>query len=124
MRKMLFFLVLGLIILGFSTCYYNNEETLYSINACDTTNITFHATIAPIFEANCLRCHGNEVALSNGAGIRLQDYADVKTHLDRAYGAMSHQEGFLPMPKDMSALIDECSIRKVRIWKEAGGIDN
>jgi len=124
MRKMLFFLVLGLIILGFSTCYYNNEETLYSINGCDTTNSTFQATIAPIFETNCLRCHGNAIALSNGGGIRLQDYADVKTHLDRAYGAMSHQEGYLPMPKDMSVLIDECSIRKVRIWKDAGGLDN
>ena len=121
---MLFFLVLGLIILGFSTCYYNNEEILYSINGCDTTNITFHAKVAPIFEANCLRCHGNAVALSNGGGIRLQDYADVKAHLDRAYGDMSHQPNYIPMPLDMSAMIDECSIKKVRIWKEAGGLDN
>ena len=121
---MLFFLALGLMFIGFSTCYYHNEETLYAVNACDTTNITFSATIAPIFETNCLRCHGNAVASSFGSGIRLQDYADVKTHLNRAYGAMSHQDGFAPMPKDMSTLIDECSIRKVRIWKEAGGIDN
>lgn len=124
MRKTLFFLVLGLIILGFSSCYYKNEETLYSINTCDTTNITFQAKVAPIFEANCLRCHGNAVALSNGGGLRLQDYADVKAHLDRAYGAMSHLEGYASMPKDMSTMIDECSIKKVRIWKEAGGLDN
>ncbi len=124
MKKMLFFLALGLIAFGLSTCNYNNEETLYTANDCDTTNITFHATIAPIFETNCLRCHGNAVALTNGGGVRLQDYADVKTNLDRAFGAMSHLEGYPPMPLDMSAMIDECTIRKVRIWKNAGGLNN
>ena len=126
MRKTSFFILLGLIALVFSTCYYHNEEMLYSNdgNSCDTTNITFSAKVAPIFKTNCLRCHGNAVALSNGGGIRLEDYADVKAHLDRAYGDMSHQDGYIPMPRDMSATINECSIRKVRIWKDAGGLDN
>jgi hypothetical protein len=126
MRKMSLFLVLVLFTLVFSNCYYHNEETLYSNdgNACDTTNVTFRAKIAPIFQTNCLRCHGNAVALTNGAGIRLEDYADVNAHLDRAYGAMAHLDGYLPMPKDLSTKIDECSIKKVRIWKDAGGLDN
>lgn len=124
MRKVIFLAVLVFAIIGLSTCYYNNEETLYSTNSCDTTNITFSAKIAPIFTANCLRCHGNAVASSNGGGIRLQDYTDVKAHLDRAYGAMSHQEGFFPMPLDMSTKIDECQIAKVRIWKNAGSPNN
>ena len=114
------------IILGFTKCYYNKEEVLYPnlANSCDTTNITFKAKVAPIFQANCLRCHGNAVATSNGGGVRLEDYGDVKSHLDRAYGSMSHQLGYLPMPKDMSSTIDHCQIKIVRIWKDAGGLDN
>lgn len=126
MRKKIYLFLFLLILFGFNSCYYHNEETLYSnaTNTCDTTNITFKATVAPIFRENCLSCHGNAVASSNGGGVRLEDYVDVKEHLDHAYGSMSHLPGYLPMPKGMSNTIDECQIKKVRIWKDAGGLNN
>lgn len=110
----------------FSRCAYNNEETLYAekTGSCDTTNITYSARVAPVFRANCLGCHGNSVAASSGAGIRLENYNDVKANIERAYGAMSHQPGFVPMPKGMSSKIDACQIEAVRIWKEAGAPNN
>jgi len=120
------FFVLILIIIGFSKCYYNNEETLYAdlTNSCDTTNITFKAKVVPVLKEHCYKCHSNAVAADNGAGIRLEDYVDVKLRLNRVYGAITHQDNFLPMPKDMTTKIDTCQIKIIRIWMEAGGLDN
>lgn len=126
MRKIIYFFILVFVIPGFTACYYHNEEMLYTnvTNSCDTTNITFKAKVAPIFKANCLSCHGNSVASFFGGGVRLEDYVDVKAHLDRAYGAMSHLPGYSSMPKGMSNKIDECQIKIVGIWKDAGGLNN
>ncbi|HLP04411.1 MAG TPA: hypothetical protein VK152_03180 [Paludibacter sp.] len=110
----------------FGQCVYNNEEDLYpgQTETCDTTNITFSGKVAPVLRANCLACHGNSVAASNGGGIRLEDYSDVSANIQRLFGAMSHQPGYIPMPKGISSKIDECQINAVRIWKEAGTPDN
>lgn len=126
MNKIVYSFVLILVVIGFSKCYYNNEETLYPdmTNSCDTTNVTFKAKIVPILKEHCYKCHSNAVAVDNGAGIRLENYADVKLHLSRVYGAITHQDGFVSMPKDMTAKIDTCHIKKIRIWMEAGGLDN
>jgi hypothetical protein len=124
--KNLSLLVLLSVFFGVFSCASNKEELLYPNrgNACDTTNITFRARVAPVFSTNCLSCHGNSVASSSGGGVRLQDYADVKANLNKAYGSMAHLPGYLPMPKGMSGRIDSCSIKAVRIWKEAGAPNN
>lgn len=125
-RKLICFFVLVFVILVFCTCYYNKEDVLYANNTdtCDTTNITFKGRVVSILETNCLRCHGNAVANSNGSGIRLEDYADVKARMDRVYGAITHQSGYFPMPKGMTSQIDSCQIKAFRIWKDAGGLNN
>lgn len=125
MKNIGYFFVLVLIIIGFSKCYYHNEETLYPdvIVTCDTTNITFHAKVVPILKEHCYKCHSNAVAADNGAGVRLENYDDVKFHLDHLYGAITHQDKFPPMPKDMTDKIDTCQIKIIRIWKEAGGLE-
>lgn len=126
MKNIGYFFVLIFIIIGFSKCYYNNEETLYAdlTNSCDTANITFKAKVVPILKEHCYKCHSNAVATDNGAGIRLEDYGDVKNNLNRVYGAITHQDNFSAMPKDMTAKIDTCQIKIIRIWMEAGGLDN
>jgi len=126
MKILIYFGLLVVVALVLSTCAYNNEEVLYPklANTCDTTNITFSTKVAAVFSKNCLSCHGNSVATSNGGGIRLQDYVDVKANLDAAYGSMSHKQGYTPMPKGMSNTIDTCEIKIVRIWKDAGAPNN
>jgi len=125
-RKLICFFMVAFVILGLCTCNYNKEEILYPnlTNSCDTTNITFKGKVVSILEANCLRCHGNAMANSNGGGIRLEDYADVKARMDRIYGSMAHQTGYIPMPKGMSSKIDTCQIKTFRIWMDAGGLNN
>ncbi|HET7732736.1 MAG TPA: hypothetical protein VFK73_02770 [Paludibacter sp.] len=126
MKNIGYFFVLVLIIIGFSKCYYHNEETLYAdlTNSCDTTNITFKAKVVPILKEHCYKCHSNAVADDIGDRIRLEDYPDVKNNLNRMYGAITHQDNFRPMPKNMTAKIDTCQIKIIRIWMEADGLDN
>jgi hypothetical protein len=127
MRKIFYFLILAFIIFSFSKCYYYKEEVLNPVlaNSCDTTNITYSGKVVPIFATNCLSCHGNAaVAGGDGGGIKLEDFPDLKANLNRAYGAMSHLPGFFPMPKGMSSTIDPCQIKIVRIWKDAGALNN
>ena len=124
MKSLFYLLLLVIIMLSLSTCYYSKEDVLYAVNTCDTTNVTFRGKVASVFANHCLSCHGNAVSPPNGGGIRLQDPADLKANIYRAYGAMSHQKGFLPMPKDMTETIDPCEIKTVKIWMDAGALNN
>ena len=124
MKSLFYFTILVVILFIFSRCVYNKAEVLYPNNKCDTTNITFTGKVAPVFANHCLSCHGNAVSPPDGAGIRLQDYADVKTNLALAYAAMTHQSGLVPMPLGQTETIDACEITIVRIWKDAGAPNN
>ncbi|MEZ4981125.1 MAG: hypothetical protein R2769_05965 [Saprospiraceae bacterium] len=46
-------------------------------NGCDTTNVTFSGTIAPIMNIYCVGCHGGGNPQGN---ISLTNYAEVKTY--------------------------------------------
>lgn len=124
MKSVFYSILLIIIMLSLTTCFYNKEDILYAKNQCDTTNITFSGKVSPVFAKNCLVCHGNAVAPPDGGGLRLEDYADVKANISRAYGAMSHLPGFIPMPLGQSETIDQCEIKIVRIWKDSGMPDN
>lgn len=125
-KKPFFLFIAFFMFLGLCACYYHKEDVLYPLgnNVCDTTNITFKGKVVAVFEANCLRCHSNDLANSEGGGIQLEDYADVKARMDRIYGSMAHQSGYLPMPKGMTSRIDSCQIKTFRIWMNAGGLNN
>ncbi|MFT3754109.1 MAG: hypothetical protein QM800_14945 [Paludibacter sp.] len=121
MKKLFGWLIVFTCIIAgtFHSCYYDKEEQLYpSLAACDTTNITYSQKIAPILNANCLSCHGNSVYQSNGGGVKLQDYPDVKANINPAYDAVVNGR----MPK--GAKLDDCSITAIGIWKNAGAPNN
>ncbi|NDP20158.1 MAG: hypothetical protein GZ091_03635 [Paludibacter sp.] len=99
------------------SCYYDKEELLYPTQAaCDTTNVTYALKVAPIFSANCTSCHNES---SPGGGIQLQNYGVLKTNINQSYDAIVKGR----MPKDGGKL-DDCSISTVRIWKNAGALNN
>ncbi|MCK4663622.1 MAG: hypothetical protein KAT68_12200 [Bacteroidales bacterium] len=117
--------IIGLIIflLIFSTaCYYDNEEDLYpvSLNTCDTINVTYNGTIVPLLNNHCLSCHSNILAPSLGGNIPLENYNDVKeTAIEGSlYGSISYNPDYSSMPIDYK--LDECTIKKVKIWIENG----
>lgn len=110
--------------LGFSSCEYDNAETLYPPAPCDTTMVTYTLTVAPIISTNCLNpdCHGGTAQIS---GIPLDGYDNLKVQVDnvRLIGALRHENGFSFMPKNTTPLI-ECDIEKIERWVLNGAPNN
>ena len=124
MKKLL---ILFVVIL--SGCYYDNEEELYpgGGSSCDTTNITFSGTVAPIINDNSAICHTGASPLGI---VHLDDYASISTQAKipagqygSLYGAISHANGNTPMPYNGTQLSD-CAILKIKKWIDAGTPDN
>lgn len=109
----------------FFSCYYDNEEALYPAlsSSCDTTNVTFSGTIAPLLNNSCYSCHSNSTAASAGNSIRLESYADVVAKADRISGSIKHLGSYSPMPKN-GGLIKACSITQFDIWVRKGMLNN
>ncbi len=112
----------------FSGCYYDSNEALFGqpgIVACDTTVTNFTAQIKPILQSNCYSCHSNAHAAGSGAGIKLEDYADVKTYATngRLFGTIVRPAIYSPMPKGGGKLSD-CEIKIIKIWITKGAINN
>jgi hypothetical protein len=103
-------------------CVYNDEETLYPAENCDTTVTTYLAVIAPIIEQHCFDCHDAVAAVS---GIPLSSYDNLKVMVDgqRIIGALRRQVGYSPMPKDRPP-IPECDILKIEQWIAEGAQNN
>ncbi len=107
----------------FTSCYYDKADIVYPHVACDTTSVTYSASIVPILNANCNVCHAGTAV--NGGGINLDTYTGASTQAKngRMLGAVQHHSGFSAMPKGGSMLSD-CDIAKIRIWTSAGAPNN
>jgi hypothetical protein len=125
MKKLLSILVLAIL----AGCYYDTEEELYpdQNSSCDTTNVTYALTIYPLINSNCTSCHNGQVPETN---ILLTDYATISAQaaisagqFGSLYGAISHDPGNSPMPKNAAQLTD-CEIKQVKIWIDAGSPNN
>lgn len=109
-------------------CYYDSEEELYpSGSNCDTTNVTFSGTIAPLIQANCIVCHSGSEPIG---GFVLTDYATISAAAQipagqpgSLYGAISHDPGNTAMPQG-GAQLPECDILRVKLWIDKGTPDN
>ena len=89
---------------------------------CDTTNVTFSGSVWPTIELNCLGCHSGAEPSGN---ILLTDYnaVVVQANNGRLFGAINHENGFAPMPKNAPKLTN-CKIDQVKIWIENGTPNN
>ena len=108
-------------------CYYDNEEKLYSevSNTCDLTDVTFAATVKPILQASCYSCHSNSNYVNSGGGVKLENYADVKTSVNsgKLMGTVKHLSGFQQMPQGGGKLSD-CEISQLQKWIDNGTLNN
>ena len=106
-------------------CYYDSEEALYpSLSAsCDTLNVTFSGTVAPLLNSNCYSCHSNATAASFGNNIKLENYTDVKTNAVAVKGSINFMGTYSHMPKNGGQL-KACSLRQFDIWVSQGMLNN
>lgn len=105
-----------------ASCYYDNAEALYpSIgSSCDTTNVTYSGTLAPILSSNCTGCHSG--AAPSGS-ISLTSYANVQTVA--ASGVLMNAlkgNGVPLMPS--SGSLSACKISQFQIWIRKGMLNN
>lgn len=103
----------------FTGCYYDIEEELYPVSGtCDTSNVTYTATIAPIMNQHCVSCHSGSAPSGN---IDLTSYANVMAEASTGslYGSMSHDPNWSAMPQGGNKL-DDCTLLKIKTWVDRG----
>ncbi len=89
---------------------------------CDTTNVKYSTTVAPILASNCRGCHSGAGA---SGGVSYADYNTTKVTVlnNKLLGSITHNLGFSPMPKNLPKL-NQCDIDKVKIWIRLGALNN
>jgi mono/diheme cytochrome c family protein len=89
---------------------------------CDTMSMSFAQHIKPIIQQQCLGCHGN---VNPGGGFNFNTHAGVAASVaqGRLLGSITHQAGFKAMPQG-GAKINDCYIRQISAWINAGAPNN
>ncbi|MBL7682841.1 MAG: hypothetical protein JNK00_05735 [Flavipsychrobacter sp.] len=119
-------LVLFISVITFSGCYFDKEDQLYpkTTTGCDTTNVTFSATVLPVMQQKCATagCHD---ALVKQSGYDLNLYADVKKCVtdNKLLPVIRQDAGAKAMPQG-GAKLDDCTISKISAWVNRGMLNN
>jgi hypothetical protein len=120
MKNVIIIIIVAACIQG---CYYDDPDILDpNRSVCDTTIITYSGTITPILTAYCSGCHSGANA---PAGVTTDNYTGVKAIASsgKLLGTITHSPGFAQMPKN-GAMLNSCSIAKIRKWITAGTPNN
>lgn len=116
-RIFLMICIASLAIVGLNGCYYDKEDQLYpNLTGCDSTNVTFSASIQPIISSRC-SINGCHVA---GAQVPdLSTYTNIVANIARVkVRAMDLKT----MPS--SGPLSTCEIAKLQKWINAGTPNN
>jgi hypothetical protein len=92
------------------------------IGECDTTNVTYALTIAPLLQAKCTGCHN---ANTTSGGVNLSNHAGAQQQAlnGKLLAVVNHEPGNSPMPKG-GAKLPACEIDELRIWVSDGAPNN
>lgn len=115
-------------IFSLSGCYYDVEEELYppdpNTSQCDTSDVKYSVQVSGILDLRCNGCHGGPNA---SAGIRLDNYSDIKNYIDQTgttFVSSIEQDGNAsPMPQGQPRIPD-CEINQIKIWVANGYPEN
>jgi len=112
-----------LLVAGLQACYYDNEQDLYPAvpgNGCDTTTISYAATIQPIIQTRCTSCHSGGFP---SGGLALTSHGEVAGSVDRIINRIIRNEGDAQlMPQ--GAKMDACRIDQIIAWANQGAMNN
>lgn len=88
---------------------------------CDESKFAFAADIEPIIVKACVGCHKPDFLSGN---INLVGYDNIKAQADNGnlIGVITHISGFIPMPP--GSKLQECEIKKIQSWINAGALNN
>ncbi|HPG05403.1 MAG TPA: hypothetical protein P5275_03300 [Saprospiraceae bacterium] len=110
------------LILSLSKCYYDNEEDLYPVVECNTTNMSYANNVNPIITNNCLSCHNAQFPQG---GVVLEGYSNLHNFVinGKLKGSIQHDSGFSPMPQG-AAKLSSCFIQQINAWIDQGAQNN
>jgi hypothetical protein len=122
------FIIILLVSLTTTSCYYDKEEILYPDAPCDTTKQFSYANdIVPILSLNCYNCHSQVNAPIYGEGLVLEGYPNLRRYLldepDKLVNSIKQNGQALAMPRGASKL-DKCSISDIEVWINQGQKNN
>jgi len=113
------------------SCYNDKYDKLYPatvVVTCDTTNVSFAASIQPILTANCNIAGG----CHDAAGVAVSGYDFTNFTIFHLLAANSSvvtdingtpTAGHNAMPKDLPKL-SQCDINKITAWVNQGAQNN
>jgi len=93
-------------------------------NSCDTTNVTYSGTIAPLFAAKCSGCHSGNTPDGN---LDLSQWSTCNTIALNTMleGAIKHLGNYAHMPPyEDDSYLPACDIHKFMIWQRNGAPNN
>ena len=98
------------------------KSTTCNDSTCNTTNVTFNASVKPILQNYCNGCHGGGSPLG---GVDYNSYNGVKITVTngKLLGSIQHTSGFSPMPQNANKL-SACNISIIKAWIDAGAPNN
>ena len=128
MKNLLMLLLLLVAVVFMSQgCYYDNEEELYPNQSCDTSSVSYSATIVPILITSCYSCHNNANAADFGNGVSFEGHANISQYLTTSstvfINCINQTAGYPAMPPT-SAKLSDCNIKKIEIWINGGFPNN
>ena len=97
------------------------KNEICGTNTCDTTSVTYSATISPIISSNCQGCHNASLA-SGGYNFTSHAGLAVAANNGKLVGAVSHAAGFKPMPQ--GGKLTDCQITQIKKWVKLGALNN
>ena len=105
-----------------SGCYYDVEEELYPTLDCLVSDMSYAQDILPILVADCYACHS---VTTNFGNVTIEGHGELIKYVNDGslLGAVSHEGGYSPMPKNKAKLLD-CEIEKIVAWINDGALDN
>ena len=122
MKTILFkFFLIVVVSVSVTSCYYDNEEDLYPYGnntPCDTLDVTYSQTIAPIMASNCNNCH-NPVSPNGGVITSTYDGLKIVADNGKLYNSVFWVDGAIQMPQGSSQL-SSCNLSKINIWIKNG----
>ncbi|MEX0965945.1 MAG: c-type cytochrome domain-containing protein [Bacteroidia bacterium] len=94
-------------------------------SGCDTSNVTLSGTVMPILKNYCQGCHNSSLA---SGGVRLDNYNSIKVVAQngKLHGVTAWLPGYKKMPQNPQGAtqLPECKIRQIKIWIDAGALNN
>ena len=115
-----------LVLISFSSCYYDNEIELYGeATDCEDLGVSYTAAVLPIISGKCYSCHSDALKDQLGAGVGLEGHANLKVYAESG-SLVNSLRGITAsiMPPQPATTVSDCNISKISIWISEGAKDN